>query len=174
MADDAARLAGRFLFDDEILEQARAVTEAADKKMQHEVAQLIANAKLVFGALSQPEIDARIKSVASPVPGQRSYQRGCPACQQKSLRVVITPGRATTPVLGDDTNEITFRVISVATSCECRVCGLSLSTTAQVMAAGVDRLYEEEHVEDRYEGWEELMTYEQAVDLIGGEEYGND
>jgi hypothetical protein len=160
--------------DEAILEQARAHAEAADKKMQHEVSQLVANAKMVFNALSPTEIDARIKSVAPPVPGQRSYQRECPACQQQSLRVVITPGRTTKPILDEDTNEIAFRVISVATSCECRVCGLSLSTTAQVMAAGVDRLRDEEHVEDRYDGWEELMTYEDAVNLIRVGEYGND
>jgi hypothetical protein len=160
--------------DEAILEQARAHAEAADKKMQHEVSQLLANARMVFGALSPTEVDARLKSVTPPAPGQRSYQRECPACQQKSLRVVITPGRTTKPILDEDTNEITYRVISVATSCECRVCGLSLSTTGQVMAAGVDRLHDEEYSEDRYDGWEELMTYEDAVNLIQVQEYGND
>jgi hypothetical protein len=163
------------LVDQAILDQARTYAETADKKMQHNVAQLIAKAKVVFNALSSAEVAARIDNLPAPIRGQKSYQRDCPACGQQSLVVETTPGRATKPSLDENTNEIIFHLVSVATSCECRVCGLSLTATAQVMAAGIDRLHEEELIEDRYEGWEELMTYQDAIDMIAaGEDYGND
>ncbi len=35
-------------------------------------------------------------------------------------------------------------------------------------------IHVEEYVEDRYEGWEERMTYQDAIQLLGAEDYGND
>lgn len=43
------------------------------------------------------------------------------------------------------------------------------------MAAGFDRLHVEEYAEDRYEGWEDRMTYEDAMAFLGeGEDYENE
>jgi len=164
---------GDFL-DESVLDQARSYTETADRKVQHEVAELVKNASLVFGALKSEEVAARLAAQKFLERGYRYYVRDCPACDQHSLVVQLSPGRSSNMALDEDTDEITYRIVRVATSADCRVCGLTLSSTAQVMAAGVKRLDEEVITEDRYEGWEERMTYQDALDLIGGEEYGNE
>ncbi len=76
-------------------------------------------------------------------------------------RELVTPAQA-------------LAVAKTLRSFDCRVCGLSLANTAQIVAARIPRLREEEFSESRYEGWEELMTYEDAVTFLGEADYGND
>ncbi|GAA4473550.1 hypothetical protein GCM10023170_094820 [Phytohabitans houttuyneae] len=54
-------------------------------------------------------------------------------------------------------NSFVHVVVYVAKSLECQVCGLQLTDTAQVTAAGLPKLYQEARSEDRYAGWQEYV-----------------
>lgn len=160
------------LLDEEIVEAAQTFRSTADAKVQGEVTQLKKAALTLLGGLTPEEITARAE-LPSPMLGSRRTQ--CPVCQREAAWLELGEGRTTVPNYNDDTQEITYKVLRVVTGLQCNVCGLRLHTTAQVVAAGLSRLESEEVSEDRYEGWEDMMTYEHAMEVLGaGEEYGNE
>src|SRR5262249_44270027 len=86
----------------------------------------------------------------------------CPACGL-DVALDLEAIRRTNERLEDD--EIRYDIISVARGLECPVCDLTLSTTAEVSAAGLPQQYtrtEAETFEERY-----LEYYEP-------DDYGND
>jgi hypothetical protein len=161
-----------FLSDD-ITEHAKALRLQADKAILHSVQVAIKNSKYLFDNLTPGEITQREASVGplwSRGSGQHRRKEACPACGKVTVVVEVAPGRATKSFYDEDTDEITWSVVYLSQSASCGVCGLSLGTTAEVMAAGFPRLYPETFTEDRYEGWEQRVEY-------GDEEepdYGND
>jgi hypothetical protein len=83
----------------------------------------------------------------------------------------LSAPRTSEPSFDEENQEITYGAVHVVTGLQC---DLVLGTTAQVVAAGPNRLFVTEESEDRYAGWEELMTYDDAINLLGAEDDGND
>jgi len=160
------------LLEPEILEDARAYRETADKAGQHTVDQLISKARTVATALTPVEIAQR--RAVRPLRPHDSTVTKCPGCGNDTAVITLSAARPTRAVFNEDSDEIEFTVVKTATTLDCRICGLHLANTAQVMGAGIPRLHEEEFSESRYKGWEELMTYEDAATFLGEADYGND
>lgn len=160
------------MLSDEIHQEAEAYRKTADKAVQARVNKLLAAARSFFEGLTDDEVATRT-AAPSPIPGSRQIR--CPACGTSSAWIETSEGRTTEPRYDEETQEIQYKVVSVVVALCCTVCNLKLSSTAEVIAAGVDRLVVQEFSEDRYEGWEELMTYDDALKMLAeGEEYQNE
>jgi len=160
------------MLDEEIRQEAEAYRATADKAVLARVNKILATARSFFEGLTEEEVATRI-AAPSPIPDARRIK--CPACSTSSAWIETSEGRTTQPRYDEDNAEIQYKVISVAIGLRCTVCNLRLGSTAEVIAAGVDRLVIQEYSEDRYEGWEELMTYEDALKMLAeGEEYMNE
>lgn len=160
------------LLDGEILAAAEAYRATADGQTQGVVRKLSQEAKAFFAGLSVSEVQARAEALP---PTTAAVRIKCPACDQEAAWLGLSSGRTTEPKYDDEDQVIQYKLVRVVTTLVCSVCNLSLGSTAQVIAAGIDRLYITEITEDRYEGWEDQMTYEDAMAFLGmGEEYGND
>jgi hypothetical protein len=156
------------------LEHAKAVSEEADRSVQRQVQKAIEKAKIVFASLLEDEKARRIAAVRPDHRTNVSHME-CPACGSRARIECALPGRSTKALFIEDDQQISYTMRYVVESLGCPVCGLSLSTTAQVMAAGISRLHDVEMSEDRYEGWEDLMTYEDALKIMSGEyDYQNE
>ena len=145
---------------DDLINQARALVDQADKKLENEIAMRIHQAKLVLEALTEPEIAARKLNAFLLVPGTKAVQ--CPACGCDAEIGLGSP-RFTHERIEED--EIHWEKISIADGLECRVCGLALHSSAEVFAAGLHLEHSEaisESISERY------------VNVFADDDYGND
>lgn len=154
------------LVDEAILTAAGNFRDTRDRKVQSEVQSLVDAARALAKALTPDEIATRIKL---PQPVLRSRRTACPVCKELAAWITMSPVRSEPPTFDDEQQLIIQRDVNVVETLHCNVCGIDLNTTAQVMAAGFDRLYVDEYSEDRYEGWRELMTYADAQEFIYAE-----
>lgn len=164
------------MLNEDIVEEAEAYRELENREIRAETQRRIARAALVFAGLTEPEREAR-RNVKPPYRNPRLYTTvDCPACHELRGRVNLSTGRSSPGRYDEENNEVIYTRTSTSVSMECPICGLTLDTSAQVLAAGLARIHHEEFIEGRYEGWEELMTYADAVRYLGAEEaeYGND
>lgn len=145
----------------EVMNQGRALVDAENKKLAHEIATRTSAAKAFAGQLSETEVHARWEAARE----SRRYPSvlvDCPACGHEvalDLEVV----RTTNERLHE--GEILCDIILVARALNCPVCGLVLASTAEVSTAGLPQQYtrtETESFEDRF-----LSDYEP-------DDYGND
>lgn len=161
----------------EIVSLGRALVDAADQKLQHEIARRIADAKAFFEQLKPEEIEARrakasfqyadsarVNEVAQflglTLPHNVELVH-CPACNEK-IPLHLVAVRTTNERIEDD---VIFRsVVYVAVSLSCPVCGLQLSNTAEIRAANMRQDYVREERESVYERF--VNTWEP--------DYGND
>jgi len=157
-----------------IIQQAETYRESANRATRHQVSQLIAEATSHYARLTDEEKAIRRAARPSTMPYGSRTVLACPACSEQSAYVLLSEGRPSRAEYDEAAQEIRYSVVRVAESLQCRVCTLTLSTTAQIVAAGLQRLYVESYAEDRHEGWEELMTYEDAARFLGADDYGND
>jgi hypothetical protein len=146
---------------EEVMKQGRALVDAEDKRLAHEVTTRIAAAKVFAEKLTETEVHQRwMAALAS-----RAYPAvvvHCPACGLE-VAMDLEPIRTTNEHLSD--GEILRDVISVARGLQCPVCGLALTNTAEISAAGLPQQHtrtETESFEDRF-----LSLYEP-------DDYGND
>ena len=162
----------------EVVDQARAYRDTVDQVIRRTVEQAVRDSKYLFDRLTADEISRREASRDSRMTwsaGRHREVRRCPSCGMHTAILVLGAGRTQESIYKQDTDEIESKVVFLAQSLSCRVCGLELSSTAELMAAGFDRLNAVTFTEDRYEGWEERMTYEDALNYLGaGEDYGNE
>ncbi|GIH21191.1 hypothetical protein [Rugosimonospora africana] len=177
------------LIGSELLAQGRALVADEDKKLVAEVQKRIASARAHFQLLRPDEVATRQLDIPdargqyemlpgfgpgpSPAAGA-AWSRivaetgtapafiRCPACgAQAAVRLQLV--RATSERLEDES--IYRDIVFVGTGMTCVVCGLELSSTAEMHAAGLPQQYtreEEESLEERFGA-----AYE-------GEDYGND
>jgi hypothetical protein len=164
---------------DEVVDQGRALVDAEDRKLKHEVSLRIAASKAFLSGLTAEEVAARRAKVprrqdlryAGPVTVAEALNRvesdnltfvKCPACSEDTPIETIRV-RRTREHIRDD--EILYEVVHVATGLACDICGLKLSGTAEITAAGLAQQYtkvESESIQERF-----LSTYEPDF-------YGND
>lgn len=160
------------LLDEDLVQAAETYRATADKATQGIVTKLGKEARTRFEGLTPAEIATR---ASNPGPFKGGMKIECPVCGEDAAWLSLSEGRATPPKYDEEDQVINYKIVRVVNALHCNVCGLDLSGTAQVIAVGVDRLHDTEYTEERYEGWQELMTYEDAMDVIGvGEDYGND
>ena len=145
----------------EVMDWGRALVDAEDKKLAHEVATRIATAKAFAEQLTGTEVHDRWETARA----SRKYPAvvvDCPACGLK-VAVELEPIRTTNERLDND--EIVRDIISVARGLHCPVCNLALTSTAEVSTAGLPQ----QHTRTETETFEEriLSSYEP-------DDYGND
>ncbi|MFD0883176.1 hypothetical protein ACFQ08_01170 [Streptosporangium algeriense] len=154
-----------------ILEHGRALVDAADKRLIHEVKQRIKDAAKVREGLSPEELSVRrahiavvhqgfggLRMLAEGVPIERVR---CPACAEE-IPLELRAVRSTDERLEDDW--VYRDIVYVATGMSCPVCTLVLEGTAEIHAAGIQQQYlrtERESLEERYADY-------------GEPDYGND
>ncbi len=142
--------------------------DAEDKKLAHEVSQRIAGARAFAQKLTEVEMAARVAALepASVLDRLRVQSRRskvqCPACATEiyAQREYV---RSTRERLEEGL--ILKENVYVITACDCPVCGLQLTGTAEIVAGGLPQqvtVEEAESLEDMYA--------EQAVD----DEYFNE
>jgi hypothetical protein len=148
----------------------------ARNETQGLVSQAIKLSKQVFGALKESEVDARLAAVP-----KYSFPIQCPACSKDSLVRKFGTLRTERAEYDELKGDIKYETTRVVVSGACAVCGLSLNSTAEILAAGLDRLVRSESTESRYDGWEEVVTESEINELIEArsgwalaEDYGND
>jgi hypothetical protein len=145
----------------EVMDHGRALVDAEDKKLAHEIATRIATAKAFAGQLTGTEVHDRWEAARE----SRRYPAlvvDCPACGHE-VALDLELVRTTNERLDD--GEILRDAILVARGLHCPVCGLTLASTAEVSAAGLSQQHtrtETESIEDRF-----LSSYEP-------DDYGND
>jgi hypothetical protein len=166
------------LLPSNVIEQASAARAKADRALTASVRKKITEAAAFFSGLTPVEIAGRLSTRPVPVPGVVFKNVTCPACAESSATVRCGPGRVGRSTYNEDEGTIAYTITYLAESLLCRVCNLSLSTTGEIVAAGVERLYVDEYEEDRYEGWENTLSHSDVIERLGiGEpdfEYGND
>lgn len=146
---------------DEVMRQGRALVDAEDKKLSHEVATRIEAAAAFVEKLSEEEVASRYED-SRAWRARADVVVKCPGCEL-DVALELETIRTTNERL--DEGEISRDIISVAHSVECPVCGLRLANTAEVKAAGLPQQHTRtdiESFEDRY-----LSFYEP-------DDYGND
>lgn len=146
---------------DEVMQHGRALVDAEDKKLAHDIQKRIATAKVFVEQLSETEVAAR-HSEARAARHRDAVVVDCPACGRE-VAVELEAIRTTNERLED--GEILRDVISVARGLSCPVCGLLLRSTAEIYAAGLSQQHtrtETESLAQRY-----LEDYEP-------DDYGND
>lgn len=151
------------LVSEEILKHARALRVEVDKALERRVQDLISKSRYFFERLTSEEVEARKSAFALRVSPLVGKERGvaCPACGSRG-DLLIVPGRTTRSKFHEVDNEFVYSVVYIAQSFECPICGMSLTDTAMVTAAGIERVYVETFSEDRYEGWETSVS-DQAI-----------
>jgi hypothetical protein len=153
---DATEVVGK-----EVMNHGRALVDAENKKLAHEVATRIAAAKAFIGQLTDTEMHGRWAAAQD----SRQYSAVeviCPACGY-DVALDLEPVRTTNERFED--GEILRDVILVARGLHCPVCGLKLTSTAEISVAGLPQQHtrtDTESFEDRY-----LSHYDP-------DDYGND
>ncbi|MEV1249504.1 hypothetical protein [Nonomuraea sp. NPDC049750] len=157
------------ILGDALLDHGRALVDAADKRLIHEVTQRIKAAAMIRNSLSNEELIVRRARIGTIFRGRAGLnlideaveQVRCPACAE-DIPLELRSVRSTNERIEDDC--IYRDVVYVATGLSCPVCTLRLEGTAEIHAAGIQQQYlrtEQELLEDRYVGY-------------GEPEYGND
>ncbi|MEU8050938.1 hypothetical protein [Micromonospora haikouensis] len=156
------RLPAEMLVSEDILRHARALRVEVDKALERRVQDLISKSRYFFERLTFKEAEDRKNAFSLRVPPLGGKERGvaCPACRNRG-DLLIVPGRTTRSRFHEAGNEFVYSVVYVAQSFECPVCGLLLSDTAMVRAAGIERVHVETFSESRYEGWETNVSDEE-------------
>ncbi|WP_173054729.1 hypothetical protein [Phytohabitans houttuyneae] len=145
------------VLNSDIVAQARALRIEVDRALERDVQQAISRSRYFFGNLTAEERQKRRASAIFAVQhGYRQKAVECPACGSIA-DLDMTPGRTTKSKFVPEENSFVHVVVYVAKSLECQVCGLQLTDTAQVTAAGLPKLYQEARSEDRYAGWQEYV-----------------
>jgi hypothetical protein len=145
----------------EVMQHGRALVDAQDKKLAHEVATRIATAKAFTEQLNQTELHDRQEAARTAFDYEDELVV-CPACGFKAVLKLQTI-RTTNERFED--GDILSDVIRVANGLDCSVCGLKLGSTAEISAAGLPQQHnytKAETIEDRF-----LSSYEP-------DDYGND
>lgn len=153
---DATEVVGK-----EVMVQGRALVDAENKKLAHEITTRIATAKAFAGQLNETEIHDRWAG-ALESRQLADVVVDCPACGL-DVPLDLEPVRTTNERFED--GEILRDIILVARALHCPVCSLDLASTAEVRAAGLRQQHtrtETETIEDRF-----LAYYEP-------DDYGND
>jgi len=114
------------------MKHGRALVDAQDKKLMHDVTKRIAEAKAFVKQLSETEVHDRHEAAIASREDWTEYVVDCPACGL-DVTVELEPIRTTNERIEDD--EIVRDVISVARVLDCSVCGLKLTGTADISAA---------------------------------------
>lgn len=161
-----------------VVERASAASAKLDRRLSAEVGKKISAAKEFFIKLTADEVAARLAARPPRTAGQVAKDIDCPACANKSAIVKCGPSRASNGSYDEELGTISYRITYVAESAECRVCNLNLENTAELVAAGVPRLFVDQYEEDRYEGWQNVLDASEMIEHLGiGEpdyDYGND
>lgn len=145
----------------ELMRHGRALVDAEDKKLAHEVAKRIEAAKQIVAALLDTEVAAR-RAVQCAPDSDSAETISCPGCGL-DVALELKAVRETNEQLVD--GEIQHDVVYVADKVNCAICGLSLAGTAEIKNAGLPQQItrtESESFADRF-----LSNY--AYD-----DYGND
>ncbi|MEV4638343.1 hypothetical protein AB0J80_13430 [Actinoplanes sp. NPDC049548] len=166
------------VLDPAIAAHAEKLSIEADRAVQRTVQGLIQQCKFMYDHLTEAEREARIAAATRTPQGNRVIHINavpCPACGNEAP-LQLTPGRTTKSKYDEDSGEIAYSVIHLATGLTCKVCGLVLDDTAKVIAAGIPRMRVIEYSEDRYEGWEDVVdtTSLQERMAYDWDAYGND
>ncbi|MGV9764943.1 hypothetical protein [Micromonospora tulbaghiae] len=178
-----------YFIGSELIEQGRALIDAENQKLVAEIRKKIATCKAVFELLRPEEVAARVLDIPDrrgesetipglgPGPSQEAFESWkkivaetgaepefveCPSCAQRAA-VRLRRVRVTNERLEDES--ILRDSVFVGIGMTCAVCGLDLSNTAELRAAGIAQQYkreEEESLEERFE-----FAYD-------GPDYGND
>ncbi|GGP13214.1 hypothetical protein LDL08_33020 [Nonomuraea glycinis] len=157
------------LLGDALLDHGRALVDAADKRLVHEVMQRIKAAAQVRTSLSHEELIVRRARIGTifqgrsglNLPHEAVEQVRCPACAE-GIPLELRSVRSTDGRIEEDW--VYRDVVYVATALFCPVCTLRLEGTAEIHAAGIQQQYlrtERESLEERYADY-------------GEPEYGND
>lgn len=150
------------LLPQEQIDEAAAYRETARNEVRGRVQQKLGKAKEFVAGLSPEEVSQR---QAATTPAGSAAE--CPACANKSLVRAFGPARTEKSTFDEDSGEIIYEWTQIVISAKCSVCGLALDSTAEVMAAGVQRAYDFTTSESRYEGWEEAIPMSEIEELVG-------
>ena len=148
------------LLSKEVLEQGRALIDAADKRLTAEVARRIAEHRARYEQLLPEERERRLASLLF---SGSTITASCPACSNDGW-VTLQVVRSTAGRLVED--ELVYDRISTATSFSCTVCELVLRGSDEIAAAALQQEYTHrlsESIADRY-GADDVIDYD----------YGND
>ena len=154
------------LMPQEQIDEASAYRETARNEVRGKVQQKLGKAREFVTGLSPEEVTQRQAATKSP-----GNVAECPACTRKALERTFGPARTEKSTFDEDSGEIVYEWKQIVASAQCTVCGLALDSTAEVMAAGVQRAYDFTTSESRYEGWEEAIPMSEIEELIGHHEY---
>lgn len=122
----------------DFVDQATQLVAEEDKKIEHAVKTKISGAAAIYGALTDPEREARRQI---PVVGSHLHWTilPCPACSFPDS-LIGTAVRAGREEIDGDT--ITKTIHYVANSFRCRVCNLQLDGVAELSAAGLPQTWQ--------------------------------
>lgn len=149
------------LLDEEVVELGTKLVDQEDKKLAHEVQVKIQVAREFVARLQPEEVEGRVPP-KQPAWMFDTTPVSCPACGQ-SVPVVTDRVRASGQRFEDDM--LVRDVVYVATSFNCPVCTLTLPSTAEISAAGLQQQFTVPEYEDLSERFAE-----DAID----DGYGND
>lgn len=150
------------LLEGDVVELARALVDLEDKKIAHDVAKLVEEAKTFVSKLSAAEIASRAPLASSGFVWPPAQKVACPACASE---VSIKVERVRTSGERFVEDSLVRDVVYVASSFICPVCNLDLDSTAKIVAAGLPQQFTEEE-------WEDLSDRFQQD--VMEEDYGND
>lgn len=161
----------------ELLEEAHTYRKTSQGAISGGVKQKLLKAAEFFKGLTPNEALLRRNSI----PAGKSLEE-CPACHQDSLVLTLGKGRTQRSEYDEDSGEIRYTILRVVLEAACPVCGLLLHDTAEVVAAGLDRLVRFDLSEDRYDGWRDAVDESEIQaeldqmmrEMAWGEEYGNE
>ncbi len=170
-------LAPEDLVQPELLDEARTYRKTSQGAISGGVKQKLLKGAEFFKGLTADEVLLRKNSIPAGKPLNE-----CPACHQESLVLTLGRGRTQRSEYDEDSGEIRYTILRVVLEAACPVCGLLLHDTAEVVAAGLERLLRFDLSEDRYDGWRDAVGESELQaeldqmlrEMAWGEEYGNE
>ncbi|GAA4714573.1 hypothetical protein GCM10023215_67200 [Pseudonocardia yuanmonensis] len=161
-----------------VYERASAARVVADKALRAAMQKKIESAREFFTHLRADEVEARAAARPPRPTGKMTRTIECPACAKSTAIVSCGPGRTSRGTYDEDAGTIDFSITYLAESLDCHTCDFTLETTNEIIAAGLPRLHIDRYEEDRYEGWENVVSHSDVIEHLGiGEpdyDYGND
>jgi hypothetical protein len=147
----------------DLVGQGQALVDAEDRKLLHEVQQRVGASRSFFEQLTVAEVDERRKlSLPTPIGTYGKEFVSCPACGSNTT-LLIEAMRTTNERISEDS---IFRdVVYVLKALKCSVCGLHLSSTAEIKSAGLAQHFVKQ---------EEETIYERFTNSYEPDDYGND